>query len=123
MHYFVINKQSASLQSACFLVIYRIPFFVRISIFFFVTLQTKQAQAKMNFTPLHVHSQYSVLDGMSKVPDIVDKCLRIGMGAVALTDHGNMYGIKELLDYCKKVNGKNKDTWDAKQEELAQAAA
>lgn len=77
----------------------------------------------MNFTHLHVHSQYSVLDGMSKVPDIVDKCLRIGMGAVALTDHGNMYGIKELLDYCKKVNGKNKDTWDAKQEELAQAAA
>ena len=62
----------------------------------------------MNFTHLHVHSQYSVLDGMSKVPDIVDKCLRTGMGAVALTDHGNMYGIKELLDYCKKINGKNK---------------
>ncbi len=77
----------------------------------------------MNFTHLHVHSQYSVLDGMSKVPDIVDKCLRTGMGAVALTDHGNMYGIKELLDYCKKVNGKNKEAWDAKQEELAQAAA
>ena len=77
----------------------------------------------MNFTHLHVHSQYSVLDGMSKVPDIVDKCLRTGMGAVALTDHGNMYGIKELLDYCKKVNGKNKEVWGAKQEELAQAAA
>ena len=77
----------------------------------------------MNFTHLHVHSQYSVLDGMSKVPDIVDKCLRTGMSAVALTDHGNMYGIKELLDYCKKVNGKNKEAWDAKQEEQAQAAA
>ena len=58
----------------------------------------------MDFTHLHVHSHYSVLDGMSKVTDIVDKCVRTGMHAVALTDHGNMYGIKELLDYCKKIN-------------------
>ena len=58
----------------------------------------------MNFTHLHVHSHYSVLDGMSKVPDLVDKCLRTGMHAMALTDHGNMYGIKELLDYSKKTN-------------------
>lgn len=63
----------------------------------------------MQFTHLHVHSHYSILDGMSKVPDIVDKCLRTGMQAVALTDHGNMYGIKEFLDYCKKVNTKNKE--------------
>ena len=42
---------------------------------------------------------------MSKVEEIVDKCIASGMNAVALTDHGNMYGIKELLDYCKKVNG------------------
>ena len=56
----------------------------------------------MSFTHLHVHSHYSVLDGMSKVSDIVDKCIRTGMNAVALTDHGNMYGIKELLDTCKK---------------------
>ena len=48
---------------------------------------------------------------MSKVPDIVDKCIRTGMPAVALTDHGNMYGIKELVDYCKKVNSKNKEAW------------
>ncbi|MBQ0076736.1 MAG: DNA polymerase III subunit alpha [Bacteroidales bacterium] len=56
------------------------------------------------FTHLHVHSQYSVLDGMSKVPALVDKAIRCGMPAIALTDHGNMYGIKELLDYCKNVN-------------------
>ncbi len=74
------------------------------------------------FTHLHVHSHYSVLDGMSKVPDLVDKCLRTGMPAVALTDHGNMYGIKELLDYCKKINSKNKDAWEAKQDEQAKAA-
>ena len=65
----------------------------------------------MSFVHLHVHSHYSTLDGMSKVPDIVDKCIRTGMPAVALTDHGNMYGIKELLDYCAKVNKKNKEKW------------
>ena len=58
----------------------------------------------IEFTHLHVHSHYSLLDGMSKVPDIVDKCIASGMNAVALTDHGNMYGIKELLDYCKGLN-------------------
>ena len=59
----------------------------------------------MNFTHLHVHSHYSLLDGLSKVEDIVDKCIDSGMNAVALTDHGNMYGIKDLLDYCKKKEG------------------
>ena len=63
----------------------------------------------MTFTHLHVHSHYSVLDGMSKVPDLVDKAIRTGMPAIALTDHGCMYGIKELLDYCKKANKKLKD--------------
>ena len=63
----------------------------------------------MNFTHLHVHSHYSVLDGMSKVPDLIDKCLRSGMHAIALTDHGCMYGIKELLDSAKKTNKKLKD--------------
>ena len=65
-----------------------------------------------NFVHLHVHSHYSVLDGMSKVPDLVDKCLRTGMNAIALTDHGNMYGIKELLDYCKKINKTRKQQAD-----------
>ncbi|MCQ2335422.1 MAG: DNA polymerase III subunit alpha [Paludibacteraceae bacterium] len=60
------------------------------------------------FTHLHVHSHYSLLDGMSKVPDLIDKCQRTGMHALALTDHGNMYGIKDLLDTAKKVNGKAK---------------
>ena len=58
----------------------------------------------MNYTHLHVHSHYSLLDGLSKVEEIVDKCIATGMNAVALTDHGNMYGIKDLLDYCKKLN-------------------
>ena len=63
----------------------------------------------MTFTHLHVHSHYSVLDGMSKVSDLVDKSIREGMPAIALTDHGCMYGIKELLDYCKKDNKKLKE--------------
>ena len=63
----------------------------------------------MTFTHLHVHSHYSVLDGMSKVPDLVDKAIKTGMPAIALTDHGCMYGIKELLDCCKKTNKKLKD--------------
>lgn len=62
----------------------------------------------IKFTHLHVHSHYSVLDGMSKVPDLIAKCQRTGMNSMALTDHGNMYGIKELLDTAKKINGKPK---------------
>ncbi len=58
------------------------------------------------FTHLHVHSHYSILDGMSKVPDLIKKCKKNGMNAMALTDHGNMFGIKELVD---TVNKENKD--------------
>ena len=61
-----------------------------------------------DFVHLHVHTHYSLLDGMSKVPDIVDKAIGNGMKGIALTDHGNMFGIKELFDYCQKVNGKRK---------------
>lgn len=60
------------------------------------------------FTHLHVHSHYSVLDGMSKIPELVNKAISYGMPAIALTDHGNMYGVKEFLDYVGKVNGKPK---------------
>ena len=62
-----------------------------------------------HFTHLHVHSHYSILDGMSKVPDLVDKCIKNGMYSIALTDHGNMFGIKDFADYVNKVNGKTKD--------------
>ena len=72
----------------------------------------------MAFTHLHVHSHYSLLDGLSKVEEIVDKCLDTGMPAVALTDHGNMYGIKELLDYCKKINKTRKEAAAALGEEF-----
>ena len=58
------------------------------------------------FTHLHVHSHYSILDGMSKIPDLIKKCKKNGMYAMALTDHGNMYGIKDLLDTVNNENDK-----------------
>lgn len=58
------------------------------------------------FVHLHVHSQYSVLDGQAAVKKLVDKAIGDGMKGIALTDHGNMFGIKEFTDY---VNKKNKD--------------
>ena len=61
------------------------------------------------FVHLHVHSQYSVLDGQASVTGIVDKAMSDGMPGVALTDHGTMYGIKEFTNYIKKKNGKTKD--------------
>ncbi len=56
------------------------------------------------FVHLHVHSHYSLLDGMSTVPGLVNKAVRDGMKAVALTDHGNMFGTKEFIDYVAKIN-------------------
>ena len=61
------------------------------------------------FTHLHVHTQYSILDGMSDITALVDKCLANGMNAMAVTDHGVMYGIKEFFDVVSKKNGKVKD--------------
>ena len=57
-----------------------------------------------DFIHLHVHTQYSILDGQSKIPHLVDKAIKDGMKGMAVTDHGVMFGIKELVDYCGKVN-------------------
>ena len=60
------------------------------------------------FTHLHVHSQYSVLDGQASIDALVDKAMADGMPGMALTDHGNMFGIKEYFNYAAKKNGKTK---------------
>ncbi len=70
------------------------------------------------FVHLHVHSQFSVLDGQASVKKLVDKAIDDGMPGVALTDHGNMFGIKELFDYCNKKNGKYKDAIKGLKKEL-----
>lgn len=54
------------------------------------------------FTHLHVHSQYSILDGAASIDALVNKAKKDGMKALALTDHGTMFGIKELHATCKK---------------------
>ena len=56
------------------------------------------------FVHLHVHSQYSILDGQAPIKALVDKAVADGMRGMAITDHGNMFGIKEFHDYVGKLN-------------------
>ena len=62
-----------------------------------------------DFVHLHVHSQYSILDGQASIQRLVDKAMADGMKGMALTDHGNMFGVKEFYNYVNKKNGKVKD--------------
>ena len=62
-----------------------------------------------DFVHLHVHTYYSILDGQSSIPRLVDKAVANGMKGMAITDHGDMFGIKEFFDYCNKINGKLKE--------------
>ena len=56
------------------------------------------------FVHLHVHSQYSLLDGQASIARLVDKAIKDGMNALALTDHGVMYGVKDFVNYADKKN-------------------
>ena len=62
-----------------------------------------------DFVHLHVHSQYSILDGQASIQKLVDKAIKDGMRGIAITDHGNMFGIKEFWNYVKKKNGARRD--------------
>lgn len=55
-----------------------------------------------DFVHLHVHTQYSLLDGQASVARLVDKAMKNGMKGIAVTDHGNMFGIKEFTNYVNK---------------------
>ena len=61
-----------------------------------------------DFIHLHVHTYYSILDGQSKIKSLVDKAIADGQRGMAITDHGDMYGIKEFHDYVNGVNKKRK---------------
>lgn len=54
------------------------------------------------WVPLHVHSQYSILDAAADIPDIAKKAAAFGMPAVALTDHGNMFGAVDFTKHAKR---------------------
>ena len=56
----------------------------------------------MAFVHLHVHTQYSILDGQSSIENLFKRASELGMPALAITDHGNMYGVKEFFKYAKK---------------------
>ena len=56
----------------------------------------------MSFVHLHVHTQYSILDGQASIASLFERAKELGMPALAITDHGNMYGVKEFLKVAKK---------------------
>ena len=68
---------------------------------FFVKLKFMQ-----DFVHLHVHTQYSILDGQASISRLVDKAIADGMKGIAVTDHGDMFGIKEFFNYVNKKNSK-----------------
>ena len=74
----------------------------------FIPFFTKQVFMQ-DFVHLHVHTQYSILDGQASIPRLVDKAMADGMKGIAVTDHGDMFGIKEFFNYVKKKNGARKD--------------
>ena len=61
-----------------------------------------------DFVHLHVHTYYSILDGMAPIGKLIDKAAKNGMRGMAITDHGNMFGIKEFFDRCAKLNKQRK---------------
>ena len=72
-----------------------------------------------DFIHLHVHTEYSILDGQASVPKLVDKAIKDKMKGMAITDHGNMMGIKEFFNYTSKIIGKAKGGLKAAKEKLA----
>ena len=71
------------------------------------------------FIHLHVHTQYSLLDGQASIDALIDKAYKDGMRAIAVTDHGNMFGIKEFFNKVNKKNGKIQGAIKDLQKELA----
>ena len=57
--------------------------------------------ADSNFVHLHTHTEYSLLDGAVRIPDLVAAAKKLGMSAIAITDHGNMYGVVDFYKAAK----------------------
>ena len=67
----------------------------------------------MEFTHLHVHTEYSLLDGSSKIKELVSRAKELGMDSLAITDHGVMYGVIDFLP-CGKSKQELIRFWDVK---------
>lgn len=70
------------------------------------------------FIHLHVHTQYSLLDGQASIDALIDKAYKDGMRAISVTDHGVMFGIKEFFNKVSKKNGKFQDIIKSAEKEL-----
>ena len=68
----------------------------------------------MSFVHLHLHTEYSLLDGACKIDSLVSHIKNIGQEAVAITDHGNMFGTMQFYRICKKnkINRKKPLKWE-----------
>ena len=74
-----------------------------------------------DFVHLHVHTYFSILDGQANIKKLVDKAVGNGMRGMAITDHGNMFAIKEFFNYVNKKNGKIKGAIKDAEKALAKA--
>ena len=75
----------------------------------------------MAFVHLHNHTEYSLLDGHTRVDEMIDYAHSLGMTAIAITDHGYMYGVPAFVSACAKTNGKAIDKWKEEAEEAKAA--
>ena len=71
---------------------------------FSIFVSGKEYKIMSGFVHLHTHTQYSLLDGQASVKKLVDKAIKDGMPGLAITDHGNMFAIKEFINYVGKTN-------------------
>ena len=62
----------------------------------FTPLENKRKKSLTGFTHLHLHSQYSLLDGAIVFDELLKRCKKLGMESVAVTDHGNLFGVIEF---------------------------
>src|SRR5262249_32462249 len=66
-----------------------------------ITRKSGDTMSERSFVHLHCHSHYSLLDGASRIPELVARAKDLGMNALALTDHGNLYGAIEFYRECR----------------------
>ena len=79
---------------------------------FFITCEDKENKGEkyMSFAHLHVHTEYSLLDGSNKIKECVARVKELGMNSVAITDHGCMFGVIDFYRAARAA-GNQADPW------------